>query len=140
MKLLIVEDNEQLADVTARLLRSIDEGAQCIETITLVGNLEAAIDHLPEHDAVLCDGRFPLSQNTSVVAEEWDVVRNEARRRGIHFVLYSGCVRSLNGARQSHTTVLTKPAPIEAIYNALTTGRQSAFSMPRSASACTGNL
>lgn len=120
MKLLIVEDNETLAEVTARLLRSIDSDVGRLETITVVGDLEAAIDYLPEHDAVLCDSTFRLSPNAPVVLEEWDVVRNEARRRGIHFVLYSGCVRSRNGALQSHTLAVAKPAPIEAIYRALT--------------------
>jgi CheY-like chemotaxis protein len=138
MKLLIVEDNEQLADITARLLRSINPATRRIETITLVGDLEAAIAHLPQHDAVLCDGRFPLSQNTPMAAEEWDVVRNEAWRRGIHFVLYSGCVRSLNGARQSQTPALSKPAPIEEIYTMVTGAGRSAFNVPRSASAGAG--
>ena len=141
MKLLIVEDNEQLAEITARLLRSIDQGTRCIETITLVGDMEAAIAQLSQHDAVLCDGRFPLSQKTPVVAEEWDVVRNEAWRRGIHFVLYSGCIRSLNGARQSQTPALSKPATVEEIYTTLTRVGRSAFNVPRSAStgAGTGN-
>jgi CheY-like chemotaxis protein len=120
MKLLIVEDEEQLAEVTAMLLRLLDRRAQRLETITLAGDLETALDRLPEHDVVLCDGQFPLSQNSRFIVEEWDVVRREALRRGIHFVLYTGCLRALQGAHHSETHALTKPAPIEEIYTALT--------------------
>lgn len=120
MKLLIVEDEEQLAEITAMLLLSLDRRAQRLDTITFAGDLETALHCLPEHDAVLCDGQFPLSQNSRFVVEEWDVVRHEARRRGIHFVLHSGCLHALQGARDSDTPALTKPAPIEEIYAALT--------------------
>jgi CheY-like chemotaxis protein len=120
MKLLIVEDEEQLAEITAMLLRSLDRQAQRLETITLVGDLETALDRLPEHDAVLCDGQFPLSRNSRFIVEEWDVVRREASRRSIHFVLHTGCLRALQEAYDSDTPALAKPAPIEEIYAALT--------------------
>ena len=120
MKLLIVEDNSSLAELTAELLHSLDRQAQNIEAITLVSDLQTAILCLPEHDAVLCDGMFPLSHNSRFVVEEWDVVRQEAHRRGIHFVLYSGSVRALDCARESNTPALAKPAAIEEIYAALT--------------------
>ena len=81
--------------------------------------LQTAILCLPEHDAVLCDGAFPLSHNSRFVVEEWDVVRQEAHRRGIHFVLYSGSVRALDCARESNIPALAKPAAIEEIYAAL---------------------
>ncbi|MGD1100907.1 MAG: hypothetical protein ABSA59_02480 [Terriglobia bacterium] len=119
MKLLIVEDNSSLAELTAELLHSLDRQAQNIEAITLVSDLQTAILCLPEHDAVLCDGMFPLSHNSRFVVEEWDVVRQEAHRRGIHFVLYSGSVRALDCARESNTPALAKPAAIEEIYAAL---------------------
>ena len=128
MKLLIVEDNSQVAEVTAELLRSQDRPAHSIETITLAGDLETAMRRLPDHDAVLCDGRFPLSQNSRFIVEEWDVVRHEARRRGIHFVLYSGCGRALDRARDSRTLALMKPATIEEIYAALTRRQVSVLS------------
>ncbi|MBZ5672343.1 MAG: response regulator [Acidobacteriia bacterium] len=120
MKLLIVEDEEQLTEITAMFLRSLDRRAQRRETITLAGDLETALDRLPEHDVVLCDGQFPLSQNSRCIVEEWDVIRHEAYRRGIHFVLYTGCLRALLEARVSDTPALAKPAPIEEIYAALT--------------------
>ena len=120
MNLLIVEDNGQLAELTAVLLRSLDRKAQRIQNITLVADLETAMDCLPEHDVVLCDGQFPLSPNSRFVVEEWDVVRHEAARRGIHFVLYTGCPRALDGARDSRTAALSKPAPIAEIYAAIT--------------------
>jgi CheY-like chemotaxis protein len=120
MKLLIVEDNEELAVMTATLLRSLDRRAQRLDTITFAGDLETALHCLPDHDVVLCDGRFPLSQNSRFIVEEWDVVRDEANRRGIHFVLYSGCLRALQCACESDTPALAKPAPVEEIYAALT--------------------
>ena len=130
MKLLIVEDNSQVAEVTAELLRSQDQPAHSIETITLAGDLDTAMRRLPDHDAVLCDGQFPLSQNSRFIVEEWDVVRHEARRRGIHFVLYSGCGRALDRARDSRTLALMKPAAIEEIYAALTRRQVSVLSTP----------
>jgi CheY-like chemotaxis protein len=123
MKLLIVEDDPSLAEVTADLLKSLDQPAKTFEAITLAGDLQTAIRCLPEHDAVLCDGMFPVSAGSSFVVDDWDVVRQEANRRGIHFVLYSGSVDALNCARESKTPALTKPAAIEEIYAALTCQR-----------------
>jgi CheY-like chemotaxis protein len=120
MRLLMVEDNEYLAEITAQLLHSLDRRTRRLESITIAGDLETAIHFLPEHDAVLCDGRFPISPNSRFIAEEWDVVRHEADRRGIRFVLYSGCVRALLSAREAETLALAKPAPIEEIYAAIT--------------------
>lgn len=120
MKLLIVEDDLTLAEVTAELLHSFDGPPQQFEAITLAADLQTAILCLPEHDAVLCDGRFPLSPDSRFWVEDWDVVRQEAHRRGIHFVLYSGSVRCLDCARESHIPALAKPAAVEEIYAALT--------------------
>ncbi len=120
MRILIVEDNEQLAEITAELLRWIDQPAQRIEAITLASDLETAIRLLPGHDAALCDGQFPISQESGFMGYEWDVVRHEACRRGIRFVLYSGCARSLADARDSHIPAISKPAAIEEIYTVLT--------------------
>ncbi|HMD85137.1 MAG TPA: response regulator [Terriglobia bacterium] len=120
MKLLIVEDNLSLAEITAELLRSLDQGAQFLEAITLASDLETAILCLPEYDVVLCDGTFPPTHNSRFVVEGWEVVRQEANRRGIHFVLYSSSVRALDCARERNSPVLAKPAVIEEIYAALT--------------------
>lgn len=120
MKLLIVDDNSSLAEITAELLHTVDTPAELIEAITLATDLQTALLCLPEHDAVLCDGMFPLYHNSRYAVEEWDVVRQEATRRGIHFVLYSGSDRALDCARGSNTPALAKPAAIEGIYAALT--------------------
>ena len=120
MRLLIVEDNSFLAEVTAELLNSLDPPMQQFEAITIASDLQTAILRLPEHDAVLCDGMFPVSPHSRFVVEDWDVIRHAARQRGIHFVLYSGSVRALDCARKDHTPALAKPAPIEEIYAALT--------------------
>jgi len=119
MRLLIVEDDSSLAEVTARLLQSLDTPTKHLEAITLAADLQTAIRLLPEHDAVLCDGMFPLAPESSFVVDDWDVIRQEATRRGIHFVLYSGSVRALDCARASKTLAITKPAAVEEIYAAL---------------------
>jgi CheY-like chemotaxis protein len=75
MKLLVVEDNSTLAELTAELLHSLDGSAQLLEAITLASDLQTAILCLPEHDAVLCDGTFPLSRNSRFLVEDWDVIR-----------------------------------------------------------------
>ncbi|MGA2986179.1 MAG: hypothetical protein ABSG32_20430 [Terriglobia bacterium] len=120
MRILIVEDNEELAELTAELLRWVDQPAQYIETISLAGDLDTAIRLLPQHDAVLCDGQFPLSQDSLFIAEEWDVVQREADRCGIHFVLYSASPGALCDARDSRIPAISKPACIDEIYAALT--------------------
>jgi CheY-like chemotaxis protein len=125
MKLLIVEDNLSLAEITAELLHCPDRNAQIIEAITLASELQTAILCLPEHDAVLCDGMLPLTPDSHFVVKDWDMVLQEANRRGIHFVLCSGSVRALDCAHESDTPALTKPAAIEEIYAALAPQRLS---------------
>lgn len=120
MRLLIVDDNKPLAEVTAELLQWIDQSARHINSITLAGDLDSAIRLLPQHDAVLCDGEFPISRESLFAVEEWDVIWGEACRRGIHFVLYSGCSRALEDAREGAIPAISKPAAIEEIYAALT--------------------
>ena len=120
MKLLIVEDDPSLAEVAAGLLHLVDDTPKRFEAITLAADLQTAIRLLPEHDAVLCDGMFPLAPESSFVVDDWDVIRQEAARRGIHFVLYSGSARALDCARASNTRAITKPAAVEEIYAALT--------------------
>jgi len=120
MKLLIIEDNEPLAKLTAALLESADREARRFEGITLAGDLESALAQLAAHDAVLCDGRFPLAPGSPFVVEEWDVVQHEARRSGIHFVLYTGSPVALAHAEEIGAAALAKPALLEEIYAALT--------------------
>jgi CheY-like chemotaxis protein len=135
MKLLIVEDNESLAEITAELLMTQGGPENRFEAITVAGDLETAICRLPGHDMVLCDGTFPLSPESPYVVDDWDVVRQEAQRRGIHFVLYSGSVCALDSARESNTPALIKPAAIEEIYAALTTRREPIYGPGRAVKA-----
>jgi hypothetical protein len=120
MKLLMVEDNLTLAELTAGLLHALDEDMQLLEAITLASHFQSAILCLSEHDAVLCADIFPLSPHSRFRVEDWDVVRQEAQRRGIHFVLYSGSLWALNSARETHTLTIAKPSAIEENYAALT--------------------
>ena len=120
MKLLIIEDNGPLAELTALLLRWVDSQAHWFETITVAGDLESALARLPEHDAVLSDGRLPLAPGSPFVVEEWDVLHREAARRSMHFVLYTSSARALAHAREIGVPALDKPALLEEIYDALT--------------------
>jgi len=120
MRLLIIEDNEPLAKLTAALLESADGEAKRFEGITLAGDLESALAQLASHDAVLCDGRFPLAPTSPVEVEEWDVVHHEAQRHGKRFVLYTGSPRALARAEEIGAAALPKPALLEEIYDALT--------------------
>ena len=120
MRVLIVDDNEQVAEITAERLLWIDRWARYIETITLACDLATAIRLVAKHDAVLCDGQFSISKDSLSIVEEWDAVRREAFRCGTRFVLYSACDRALDEALVSDIPAIAKPAPIEEIYAALT--------------------
>ena len=125
LTILNVEDNSSLVEITAELLRALERQAQRTEAIILVSDLQTASLCLPEHYTAVCDGMFPLSHDSRFVVEEWDVVRQEANRPDIHFVLYSGLVRALDCARESNAMALAKPAAIEEIYATLTGHRVS---------------
>jgi hypothetical protein len=119
MRLLLVEDNLFRAAISARLLYGLDRLARRLEAITVASDLETALRCLPAHDTVLSDARFALSPGSRWLVEDWDVLRHEASRRGIHFVLYSGSARALDSARDTGTIALTKPATAEEIYAAV---------------------
>jgi CheY-like chemotaxis protein len=120
MRILIVDDHEELAKLTAELLRWIDQPARYIEKISLAGDRDTAVRLLPQHDAVLCDGRFPIFPGSPCNVEEWHEVYREADRWGVHFILYSACPGALDDARARDVPAILKPAPIEEIYAALT--------------------
>jgi hypothetical protein len=99
MRILIVDEDESLAETTTDPLRWIDAPAGHIEPISLAGNLETALRLLPEHDAVLCDGSFPISPGSSSHGGEWHAVRREALLAGVLFILYSGGASTLEEAQ-----------------------------------------
>jgi len=123
MKLLIIEANQPLAELTAALLESADRDQRRFQQITVAGDLETALCLLRGHDAVLCDDRFPLAPGARFIVEDWDVVQCEAARRGIRFVLYTGSPRALAGAKALGAAVLAKPAPVQEVYDALARAR-----------------
>jgi hypothetical protein len=116
MWLLIVEDNPCLSEITAAILQCHDECAQPPEAITLADCSQTAILCLPEHIAGPCDGMFQHPHDSRFEAEEWDVVRQEAHWRGIHFVLFSRFARALGLARETNSPALGKPAAIEDVH------------------------
>src|SRR5579863_2589561 len=117
MRLLIVNNDKPSAEYTAQQLRGIDQPSRCIETITLADDLKTAIRLLPRHDIILCDGRLPSSKGSGRIVKDWEVVRREASREGIHFILYSACRNSLDDARAKEVPAIAKPAAIEEIYD-----------------------
>jgi CheY-like chemotaxis protein len=120
MRLLIIDDNQALAEVTADLLHCMDQPVQQIGEITLATNLEAALKVLPEHDIVLCDGEFPASADAPSSSEEWVSVFRESCRSGVTFILYSGSAVCLEDAHCCSIPAIAKPAAVEDIYAALT--------------------
>jgi CheY-like chemotaxis protein len=119
MRLLIIDDNTQLAKVTATLLRQIDQGSREIETISSAADLDAAMRLLPQHDAVLCDGQFPVSPNFCYRDDQWMAVHREAVNRGMLFILYSGSPESLSDATSKGVPTIAKPCRIEKLYQVL---------------------
>ena len=119
MRLLIIDDNAQLAKVTAALLRQVDQTTRAIELISCAADLEGAMSLLPHHDAVLCDGQFPLSPNFCYRDDQWVAVHREAVSRGMLFILYSGSPDSLSNASDRSGPTLAKPCRIERLYEVL---------------------
>ena len=109
--------------MTAEFLRVMDSAEHRFEVITIVADFQTALLRLPEADAVLCDGTFQLSPESTCLEKNWDAVRQQAMRRGIHFVLYSGSDRDIACARETNVAALAKPAPISEVYAALTRGK-----------------
>jgi len=119
MRLLLVDDNRALAEVTADLLMCMDQPMQRIEKITLAGNLQSALQLLPHYDAVLCDGEFPVSPDAKSSGEEWAAVFRESCRHRVNFILYSGSPLCLEDARYCNIPAISKPSSVEAIYAAI---------------------
>ncbi|MGA2985766.1 MAG: response regulator [Terriglobia bacterium] len=120
MRLLIVDDNPRLAELTAQLLKGADQQARCIKSITLAGDLDTALRLLPQHDVVLCDERVPFSSDSRCNRDEWDEACRKAGRRGTYFVLYSTCPGSTDEALLGDIPAIAKAAAIEEIYTELT--------------------
>lgn len=120
MRILIVDDNQALAEITAELLRCVDGPARDIEAISLAGNLQSAVRLLPQHDLVLCDGEFPTAPDSPFPEEQWAAVFREACRYGADFILYSGSPVCLEDARYCGIAAIAKPATIDKIYAELT--------------------
>ena len=119
MRLLIVDDDNSLAKLTAELLQLVDRSAGHIESISIAGDLVTALLLLPENDAVLCDGSFPISPGSISHGDEWCQVRRAALVCGVPFILYSGCAQSIEEARLGGIAAIAKPATIENIYAVL---------------------
>jgi hypothetical protein len=120
MKLLIIEDNPELAKVTSDLLMKHEEGMPIqdrrITSTFLVSNLEMALDLLPVHDAVLCDGEFFPRPGCSVTNEYWAIVASHARDLWMPCVVYSGSDNVLQGCQRAGVAALMKPTKVEVLY------------------------
>jgi CheY-like chemotaxis protein len=126
MKLLIIEDDENVARITVDLLlaesREFAAGPQ-IGAIEVVSDLAAALERLEDFDAVLCDGEFPTRPGR-LPRRNWSTVTFFARHclRRLRCVVYSGDSGVVWEARRCGLTALDKPAPVEQIYAALVGG------------------
>ncbi len=119
MRLLVVDDNRQLAELTGELLRHADRRGREIGTISFAGDLESALRLLPNHDAVLCDGQFPVSPNFWYRRDQWMGVYAEAVPQGTLFVLYSGDAETVEHAQKIGIPAIAKPSRIETLYASL---------------------
>lgn len=119
MRLLIVDDNIGLAEITADLLWSVDKSLQTITSISVAGDLESALAVLPSHDAVLCDGEFPTAPGSTSIGEEWVGMFRETCKKQIPFILYSASPTCLEDAHCCDIPAVSKPATIEQIYSAI---------------------
>ncbi len=121
MKLLIVEDENGLAELLAELLRRHDaaQPEPVIEVIKTVGDLTSAIDCVHYFDAVICDGNFPMSPHRSAALENWAIVATRALKANVPIVIYSGNADIVHTARMCGLRAIEKPGKIEDIYLAV---------------------
>jgi hypothetical protein len=123
MRVLIVEDHQEIARLTREMLLHADQALGPLGRITdieTVRDLETAVAKLPCFDAVLCDGEFLLSPESARVLDEWAVVALQAHKLGVRFVLYSGSAQCCGDARNLGLRTIEKPSPVAPIYRALT--------------------
>jgi CheY-like chemotaxis protein len=119
MRVLIVEDEPELGQLVGRMLEAIDRfHHKAIERVTVANNLEAALELIPQSDAVLCDGRFPVREQ-GTPDENWAIVADRAMSVKIPCVIYTGNADVVDWCAEFGFPVLAKPASAEAIYAAL---------------------
>lgn len=119
MKLRIFGSQSSYGVPTTQLLLFLCGGAQQVEALADFSSFQTAIPFSPECDAILCDGSFFLFLNSHIGAEERGTVRQDARCRGIHAVLYSGSQSTFEFSDESDNPASAKPATTEEICAAL---------------------
>ena len=129
MRILIVEDELELGPLLVKMLAAVDHMTlRRVDHFYVVTDLEAAVKMVGEVDAVLCDGSFPVSSDTTSPSENWSIVAYRAQQSGVPCVVYSGDPDSVALARECGNVAFGKPAPIEALYKALVAPRPAADS------------
>jgi len=123
MKLLIIEDNADVARVTRGLLFGLEmDMPPCehrIRVIDIVADLVTASRLLIEYDLVLCDGNFLAMPGAVQPDEYWATVAKRARDLWIPCVVYSGNPGIIARAQRSGVAAIEKPARAEMIYAVL---------------------
>jgi CheY-like chemotaxis protein len=131
MKLLIIDDNDAVAEVLSELLLLQDgkNGQLGIEFVVMAGNLKdakQALGGMLPGDAVICDGNFPAFSGGKPVPH-WPEVAGLASKLGLRFVLHTGDGDMADYAHSRGHAALTKPAVTSQIYDALLYGRAQAL-------------
>jgi CheY-like chemotaxis protein len=125
MRILIVEDNADIARLTAELLRMIDRNhlPMQIDSIVIAGDLDSAVLELAGADVCLCDGRFPLEAGMSP-CEAWELVAGKCERQvlPVRCVVYSADAEIAEAARKRGLVAVTKPGRAAEVYAAVTGG------------------
>jgi DNA-binding NtrC family response regulator len=120
MNILIVEDSKDLGPLLKALLIQADRLSRrnVLAQVRVVQDLAAAVEHLAEADAILCDGEFPLN-DSAAPAENWSLVAYRASACNIATVVYSGNEDIVHKATLCGLSALNKPASADEIYGAL---------------------
>ena len=126
MKLLIVEDNPDVAAVTRELLIHLQLGLppeqRRIHSIDVVADYESALVEMPTHDAVLCDGEFWMSTKDmrgQGLGRHWSMLAMRARRSFIPFCVYTGSEEVAADCHRCGVACLVKPCRAEVVYAVL---------------------
>jgi CheY-like chemotaxis protein len=116
MKLLIVEDNPEVAKVTRLLLEAL--AGQDSLRVDVAGTLAEAIPIVELVDVVLCDAEFPLIPGANP-KESWGPVARTCEGLVRGFVLYSANPITVESARILGYEALDKPAKAAEIWDAI---------------------
>jgi len=115
LRILLVEDDENIAEAIAESLRLV--GIEVVVCETYLAAAEA-LENLP-FDAVVSDGQFPSGIAASTIGPHGIPLLLKAKAKGKAIVLLTGSDELVLDAKALGIPALTKPASREQILEAL---------------------